>query len=69
MQEGQGTEEGMDLHQAADIMREARRHAERELQFSHPVMLAGGGVIYVLAYTTAPWAVRLRARSSSCWPA
>jgi hypothetical protein len=50
MSDGQGTDEDMGLQQAADIMQEARKHAEHELQFSHPVMLAGWGVIYILAY-------------------
>ncbi|HXW45426.1 MAG TPA: hypothetical protein VEL03_11600 [Streptosporangiaceae bacterium] len=50
MTDGQGTDEGMDAREAAGIMQDARKHAEHELQFSHPVMLAGWGVIYILAY-------------------
>jgi hypothetical protein len=58
MKDEQDTDESMSVQEAADIMRAARERARHELQFSHPVMLAAWGVIYVIAYGVLWLAVR-----------
>ena len=49
---------GMDPLSAADIMQQAQEHARSELTVNRPLLLAGAGLFYLLAYGTVWLAVR-----------
>jgi general stress protein CsbA len=56
----QGADDGpdMDLLSAADIMQQAQEHASSELTVNRPLLLAGDGLVFLLAYGTVWLAVR-----------